>query len=223
MSDFAQESPVNDPGPAPGRSCGTCGLCCKLLGVSEIDKPNDRWCVHHRPGSGCSIHGSHPQSCRTFYCGWMRMADWGDEWRPTKAHLVLYWTNGGKRLVVHVDPNYPGAWRKSPYLESLRDWSREIRQGREIIVRERDRVIAILPDKDVDLGKFEPDDRLYIGEMTTAHGKEYFAEKRKVGDPRKLGMTVVPGAAPLNPTTAVGMAGLMAVAPIGGRLPEEKP
>ncbi|MFO1183791.1 MAG: hypothetical protein U1E56_03265 [Bauldia sp.] len=179
-----------DPGPAPGRSCGTCGLCCKVMGVSEFNKPNDIWCQYHKAGKGCSIHGRHPDSCRTFYCGWMRMAEWGDDWRPQRCHMVLYWINNGKRLVVHVDPNYPGAWRKSPYLESLRDWSRDIRSGREIVVRERDRFIVILPDREVDLGKFEEDDRLYIGEIIRGSATEYFAEKRKAADPRPLGISL---------------------------------
>ena len=32
-----------------GRSCDGCTLCCKLLSVEEIDKPQQHWCEHCDP------------------------------------------------------------------------------------------------------------------------------------------------------------------------------
>ena len=35
-----------------GKSCGDCGLCCKLLGIDAIDKAPGKWCGHFRKGVG---------------------------------------------------------------------------------------------------------------------------------------------------------------------------
>src|SRR4051794_24207443 len=40
----------------PGRSCGTCTLCCKVVGVLEIDKPGGVWCRHCVSGKHCAIY-----------------------------------------------------------------------------------------------------------------------------------------------------------------------
>jgi len=38
-----------------GRACGTCTLCCKVVAVTELAKAAGQWCLHCRPGRGCSI------------------------------------------------------------------------------------------------------------------------------------------------------------------------
>ena len=59
-TDFAQ--------PAPGKTCGSCTLCCKVVGVAELKKPADVWCGHCNKAKGCKIYDTRPQECRTFYC-----------------------------------------------------------------------------------------------------------------------------------------------------------
>lgn len=52
--------------------CGSCNVCCTVMGVDEIDKaPGDK-CVH-LCGKGCSIYQFRPQSCRAFECLWLQM------------------------------------------------------------------------------------------------------------------------------------------------------
>jgi hypothetical protein len=29
-----------------GRGCKDCTLCCKLLGIAELEKPRATWCTH---------------------------------------------------------------------------------------------------------------------------------------------------------------------------------
>src|SRR4051812_20869929 len=55
----------------PGRSCGSCTLCCKAVGVAEIAKPGGVWCPHCVSGRRCTIYPTRYASCRTFYCEWM--------------------------------------------------------------------------------------------------------------------------------------------------------
>ena len=38
------------------KSCGECGLCCKLLSAPSLGKPPRKWCVHFRRGRGCDIY-----------------------------------------------------------------------------------------------------------------------------------------------------------------------
>jgi hypothetical protein len=39
----------------PGRSCGSCTLCCKLLRIEALDKPRDIWCRHCAVGRGVIV------------------------------------------------------------------------------------------------------------------------------------------------------------------------
>ena len=38
--------PPETRGPIPGRTCGTCTLCCKAVAVEELAKPIGDWCPH---------------------------------------------------------------------------------------------------------------------------------------------------------------------------------
>ena len=52
-------------------ACGTCRVCCTVMGVEEIAKaPGDK-CVH-LCGKGCSIYQFRPASCREFECLWLQ-------------------------------------------------------------------------------------------------------------------------------------------------------
>src|SRR5436305_14221849 len=44
------------------RSCGDCTLCCKLLSITELEKPIGKWCPHCEIGKGCKIYDCRPQS-----------------------------------------------------------------------------------------------------------------------------------------------------------------
>jgi MinD superfamily P-loop ATPase len=41
-----------------GRSCGSCSMCCYMMGVEALDKPKYRWCQHCKTGKGCSIYAN---------------------------------------------------------------------------------------------------------------------------------------------------------------------
>ena len=54
----------------PGRTCGSCMLCCTVMHVEELNKPSGVTCSYAVAGSGCTIREHRPQACRRFFCGW---------------------------------------------------------------------------------------------------------------------------------------------------------
>ena len=56
--------------PYPGKECGTCTMCCKVMGIKAIAKPPGVWCKECIPGKGCGIYETRPEACRTFYCAY---------------------------------------------------------------------------------------------------------------------------------------------------------
>lgn len=117
------------PPPSPTReSCGTCGACCRSFAIPELNKPENVWCVHAKPGrlpGACTIYESRPQVCRTFRCLWL-MSHLDPEKtpmpmaiRPDKSHVVFgAMSINGKvdenATTARVDPAYPNAWREWP-------------------------------------------------------------------------------------------------------------
>lgn len=89
------------------KECGSCTLCCKILGVIELDKPINKWCEHCIKSVGCSIYDERPNSCKDFECGWL-LSNAPLEWRPDKSHMII--TGESDKLnatIIHQDPAYP--------------------------------------------------------------------------------------------------------------------
>jgi hypothetical protein len=139
---------------APGKTCGTCMMCCKLPRIEELDKPADRWCRHAVIGKGCGIYADRPPVCRSFHCQWIRDAQLGPEWKPEKAKFILYPDREEKEAFnVAVDPAYPDAWTRPPFFAAIKRWVQEGADlGRYVVVRIGSRWIGVLPDRIVELG-----------------------------------------------------------------------
>jgi hypothetical protein len=144
---------------ALGRTCDGCTMCCKLLKVG--DKPAMQWCDHCAIGAGCKIYEERPGECRTFHCGYLRMAELTEAWRPSDSKMVVAIGPGDKRLTVFVDPSRRGQWRNEPYYKTLKGWARALcpRAG-QILVHDGPEVFAILPDRDKNLGPHREGRRL---------------------------------------------------------------
>lgn len=105
----------------PGRSCGTCTLCCRLPDIDLFDKPANAWCRHCIEGKGCSIYADRPSVCRDFLCLWMTDEALGEAWEPARSHMMIY--RQGPQITVLVDPDHPDIWRREPYHAQLRAWA----------------------------------------------------------------------------------------------------
>ena len=172
------------------RSCGTCTLCCKLLRIAELDKPQGVWCAHARPGQGCAIYAERPKECRTFHCGYLVAPELSEEWFPQRSKIVLMADVSGGITAV-VDQSRPEAWREQPFYRQLKSWSRELLAANKyVVVRIGKRAIAVLPDEDFDLGPMEMDEPLVIETAPGPTGRPIYRARR--ADPGYAARAAVP-------------------------------
>ena len=109
------------------RTCGECTMCCKILGISELEKPAHRWCPHCDKGKGCKVYDTRPQACQQFQCLWLAVSSdvLPDDIRPDRSHVVIVpdaLTQGEEvvplSLVLFVQEGYEAAY-KAPYFQAL--------------------------------------------------------------------------------------------------------
>jgi hypothetical protein len=150
----------------PGKSCGSCSLCCKVVSIPLFGKAAGQWCSHAKPGKGCGIHATRPFVCRGFYCHWMLTPGLGPEWKPDVAKFLISTRNNGARITAHVDKGAPHAWRREPYYSTFKKWATKAVAQRPhmhlIDVMIGDRLIVILPDRDVELGTIGEDETVEV-------------------------------------------------------------
>ncbi len=173
------------PAAIEGRRCGACTLCCKVMTIEELRKPNGQWCSHCVTGRGCAIYSDRPNECRRFQCGYLLSPALGEHWLPARSKLVVAFKPDGKEIVVHVDPGVPNAWRAEPYCSEIRNMAGNVaRTGYTLFVQIGRRVIAVFPDREVDLGVVAEDERILIREEAGPGIKRRGAVKLKADDPR---------------------------------------
>jgi uncharacterized cysteine cluster protein YcgN (CxxCxxCC family) len=143
------------------KSCGDCGMCCKLLAIQALDKAPNVWCDHFK--RGCSIYADRPPACRSFVCLWLDSDKLDDAWRPDKARFIMYTEKDGQRLNVIVDPAQPMAWKREPYYRRIKAMSQRVEDGYELVVCIGDQRIVVFPHEDVDLGRVNPDHKIVSG------------------------------------------------------------
>ena len=154
-----------------GRNCDGCSLCCKLLIIEEVDKPRNEWCRHCNPKKGCTIYDQRPQTCRTFHCGYLFIPDLSDDWKPAKSKFLITFEEAANRIVINVDPARPGAWMEEPYYSRIKQWSKDAAPARgQVLVWINNHTIAVLPDRDKDLGIVRPDQIIRTLETRGPHG-----------------------------------------------------
>ncbi len=78
--------------PLPGRACGDCVACCKVLELNAPEmnfrKPAGVLC-QHCTGASCGIYETRPQECRDWYCAWRRISAMPETTRPDKLGLMF--------------------------------------------------------------------------------------------------------------------------------------
>ncbi len=160
---------------AEPRECGTCSLCCKLFEITELSKPFGKWCPNCNVGVGCRIYGQHPISCQTFRCGYLA-ALVPEEWKPSKSHMVITFVKDLEYPVVHVDPNYPGAWRKEPFHSQIRQWATDAAKvDGMVLVSINGQYTVVFPVGEQHVGVVPPGKVIATGQRATPDGIEYLA------------------------------------------------
>jgi len=135
------------------KSCGSCGMCCKLMAIPSLAKPRHSWCPKYVMRSGCGIYAERPSECRAFECLYLQAPGLDDAWRPDRAKFMIWTGTEDRRLIVEVDPAAPAAWRQAPYYAQIKAWSdRSAPEPLEVTVRVGSRVTVVFPEADIDLG-----------------------------------------------------------------------
>lgn len=169
--------------PLPGRSCGGCTLCCKVMGVTELNKPRGVWCIHCKRGSGCHIYADRPQGCRTFLCGWLTNPRFGPEWKPDRSKIVITVNRDGNGLEFQCDQGFPEAWRKEPYHSQIRKLAAVAAKNNGMIsVRSGRDSIVLSAEAEFPIGEVGDQDEIiheYSGERLVG------VRLVKAGDPRR--------------------------------------
>lgn len=148
----------------PGRECGTCLLCCKVMAIDALEKPPGVWCKHIKRGVGCEIYDTRPTECRRYYCHWMMDANLPADWKPDRAKFALT-VNAGGHITAFVDPGLPGAWRQAPYYQQFKRWAVEgvrARPVRVVMIRIGTRGLVVLPDAEIDIGTVSRDESITL-------------------------------------------------------------
>lgn len=168
-----------------GRSCEGCTLCCKLLSIAELAKPQQEWCKHCNPKKGCTIYEQRPTECSRFFCGYLLEDGIGDHWKPAKCKMVLAYEPHADRIVIHVDQTNPLVWRDEPYFSEIKAWATMAAENRgQVVVWQGKSVIVILPDDEQNLGAVNEDQLIIVGEVHTDQGIRLKAFTMERDDPR---------------------------------------
>ncbi|MBV9288617.1 MAG: hypothetical protein JO288_12490 [Hyphomicrobiales bacterium] len=96
---------------APGKTCGSCTMCCSALSIPELEKPAGPLCGNGRPCGGCAIYAERPQVCRDFECEWLTRRDLPRPLRPDLVGTILMEDADSDEYQAVCAPEKPMAWR----------------------------------------------------------------------------------------------------------------
>ncbi len=100
-------------------NCDGCTVCCKNMGVDELNKPRYTWCQHCEIGKGCNIYDTRPESCRVYECVWLKTQVLTKPipfaLRPDKSKVLIGTANNGEDLILYVSPDRSDAWKHSEF------------------------------------------------------------------------------------------------------------
>jgi hypothetical protein len=95
-----------------------------------------------------------------------------EHWRPDRCKIVLRVESNGRLIAAHVDPNDPGAWRREPYFQTLKQFSiKGADIDQRVVIYIKNRVIVVRPNKEVDVGTMLPGDHLVVRKIMVQAGE----------------------------------------------------
>jgi hypothetical protein len=95
----------------PGKSCGACSFCCKVLEIEELDKRAGATCSNCQDSGGCAIYTSRPEVCRDYYCDWKEDRGLTPQFRPDRIGTLLMQDPDSDEYHAVCDPEKPFSWR----------------------------------------------------------------------------------------------------------------
>lgn len=158
----------------PGRSCENCTMCCKVLGIPELQKPRGAVCTHCDWDKGCTIYTQRPQACRAFDCSYLLSPGLGEEWKPTTSHMVLGYVAEADIILVYTDPDHAGVWRQEPYYSRIKKWAAPSDAGGYVVIWESARVLVLSDTDEFDLGAVREDQIIVRDAQSGSAGKVIF-------------------------------------------------
>ena len=141
-------------------------MCCKVLGITELQKPVGKWCPHCDIGRGCKIYSSRPEECRTFMCAWLVDERFSDAWNPDRSKMVVTPGHDGNTMEIRCDPGSPTAWRGKDYHDEIIRMAKaaEPTDGSLYVIVGTKSTLVTSPDE-FPLGDF-PEDHVIVKEMS---------------------------------------------------------
>lgn len=127
----------------PGKACGPCSFCCKVLEIEELDKQAGAWCAHCARTAGCGIYEDRPDVCRDYHCRWKEERDLGPKFRPDLVGALLMDDPDSDEYHAVSDPEKPISWR-NPLL--FRHLVAQAKAGRIVVAKAGLRAWRIFPD-----------------------------------------------------------------------------
>ncbi len=126
--------------------CRTCTYCCTLPRIVALDKPMYRPC-RHIANQGCGLFGQpeRPAACVAYNCAYLsaRMANAPERGaipHPLDAGAYFHRDPVEKAYVLFVDPDRPGAWKRSAVVDHLRA---RMAEGFALVVLDRGRRMVV--------------------------------------------------------------------------------
>ena len=130
-------------------------MCCKLLGVVELNKPASQWCVHCKPGRGCDVYDERPHTCRIFSCLWLTDPIMPEAFRPDRVKVMLGSTTP-RVITAYCDPADPLAWRREPMYTALKKRAADLSRPVIVSVRSGSHMWVVQQGQDLDVGHVDP-------------------------------------------------------------------
>jgi hypothetical protein len=122
--------------------CGSCSLCCRLLGIKVLEKMPGVWCKFCKPGrGGCTIHNQpeFPGECADYVCLWLQSqhedAPLPDDLRPDRCHVIIDKRLGENIHNVRCNIGHPHAW-KDPRIQKVLQTVVDIERSTAVLVTE---------------------------------------------------------------------------------------
>jgi hypothetical protein len=127
----------------PGKACGSCSFCCKVLEIEEMKKAAGVTCANCLSAGGCSIYASRPEVCRDYQCDWKEDRGLSAQYRPDRVGALLMQDPDSDEYQAVCDPEKPFAWRNPLIFKHLVSLAKD---GRVVVAKAGLRAWRIFPD-----------------------------------------------------------------------------